>query len=204
MTAKLKNIFSFEIIFNFLQIHQTKIANDDAAFTLAYAIIMLNVDQHNHNVKKQSTPMSLDQFKKNVSKVNAGGNFEESLLEEIYAAIKTDEIIMPAEHTGVLRDNYMWKLLIRRQCGGEQDTMYIHAPSGSYNQEIFTIVWGQTVSALSFVYDKSLELNVIKKTINGFRKCAQIAAHYMMNDVFDNIVIALCKFTTLQKTGKLK
>lgn len=28
-------------------------ANDDAAFTLAYAIIMLNVDQHNHNVKKQ-------------------------------------------------------------------------------------------------------------------------------------------------------
>lgn len=29
------------------------LANDDAAFTLAYAIIMLNVDQHNTNVKKQ-------------------------------------------------------------------------------------------------------------------------------------------------------
>jgi golgi-specific brefeldin A-resistance guanine nucleotide exchange factor 1 len=178
-----------------------KTANDDAAFTLAYAVIMLNVDQHNHNVKKQSTPMVVEQFKKNLSKVNAGGNFEDSLLEEIFIAIKTDEIIMPAEHTGVLRDNYMWKLLIRRQCTNPDDATYIHAPSGSYNQEIFNIVWGQTISALSFVYDKSLELNVIKKSINGFRKCAQIAAHFMMNDVFDNIVIALCKFTTLQKTG---
>ncbi|KFM58104.1 Golgi-specific brefeldin A-resistance guanine nucleotide exchange factor 1, partial [Stegodyphus mimosarum] len=33
-------------------------ANNDAAFTLAYAIIMLNVDQHNHNVKKQNIPMT--------------------------------------------------------------------------------------------------------------------------------------------------
>ena len=117
------------------------------------------------------------------------------MLEEIYNAIKTEEIIMPAEHTGLLRDNYLWKLLIRRQC--TSDAIYIHAPSGSYNQEIFNLVWGQTISALSFVYDKSLELNVIKKSINGFRKCAQIAAHYMMNDVFDNIVIALCKFTNI-------
>jgi len=35
-------------------------ANADAAFTLSYAIIMLNVDQHNHNVKKQNIPMTID------------------------------------------------------------------------------------------------------------------------------------------------
>lgn len=34
-------------------------ANVDAAFTLVYAIIMLNVDQHNHNAKKQNEPMTL-------------------------------------------------------------------------------------------------------------------------------------------------
>lgn len=33
--------------------------NNDAAFTLAYAVIMLNVDQHNHNAKKQNIPMNL-------------------------------------------------------------------------------------------------------------------------------------------------
>lgn len=110
-------------------------------------------------------------------------------------AIRSDEIVMPSEHTGAVRDNYLWKLIIRR--GSTPDANYIHAPTGSYNQEIFNIVWGQTISALSFVYDKSFELSVIQKTINGFRKCAQIAAHYMMSDVFDNIVISLCKFTNL-------
>lgn len=34
-------------------------ANVDAAFTLTYAIIMLNVDQHNHNAKKQNIPMTV-------------------------------------------------------------------------------------------------------------------------------------------------
>lgn len=141
--------------------------DDDAAFTLAYAIIMLNVDQHNHNVKKQSTPMAVEDFKKNLSKVNGGGNFEEKLLEEIYFSIRNDEIVMPSEHTGKLRDNYLWKVIIRRS--STNDANYIHAPTGSYNQEIFNIVWGQTISALCFVYDKSFELAVIQKTINGFR-----------------------------------
>ncbi len=173
------------------------LANDDAAFTLAYAIIMLNVDQHNHNVKKQSTPMDIEAFKKNLTKVNGGSNFESELLEQIYAAIKQDEIVMPSEHAGVLRDNYLWKLLIRRGAAGGADSEYVHAPTGSYNHEIFGIVWGQTVSALSFVYDRSVDVGVVERSICGFRKCAQVAAFYMMSDVFDNIVISLCKFTAL-------
>ena len=36
--------------------------NADAAFTLAYAVIMLNVDQHNLNAKKQNTPMTCEVF----------------------------------------------------------------------------------------------------------------------------------------------
>ena len=34
-------------------------ANTDAVFTLAYAIIMLNVDQHNANVRQQKS-MTVD------------------------------------------------------------------------------------------------------------------------------------------------
>jgi len=129
--------------------------------------------------------------------VNGGANFESDLLEQIYAAIKEDEIVMPAEHTGLLRDNYLWKLLIRRGAVGGADSQYVHAPAGSYNHEIFGIVWAQTVSALSFVYDRSVEVGVVERSIGGFRKCAQVAAFYMMSDVFDNIVISLCKFTAL-------
>lgn len=34
--------------------------NVDAAFTLAYAVIMLNTDQHNNNAKKQNVPMTCE------------------------------------------------------------------------------------------------------------------------------------------------
>lgn len=33
---------------------------NDAGFALAYAVIMLNTDQHNHNVRKQNIPMTVE------------------------------------------------------------------------------------------------------------------------------------------------
>jgi brefeldin A-resistance guanine nucleotide exchange factor 1 len=36
------------------------LANSDAAFTLAYAVLMLNTDQHNTNAKKQNVPMTVE------------------------------------------------------------------------------------------------------------------------------------------------
>lgn len=34
--------------------------SNDAGFSLAYAVIMLNTDQHNHNVRKQNIPMTVE------------------------------------------------------------------------------------------------------------------------------------------------
>ncbi|XP_041364766.1 Golgi-specific brefeldin A-resistance guanine nucleotide exchange factor 1-like isoform X2 [Gigantopelta aegis] len=170
-------------------------ANADAAFTLSYAVIMLNVDQHNHNVKKQNTPMTVAEFKKNVSKTNGGQDFDPDMLDDIYQAIRNDEIVMPAEHTGLVKENYYWKVLLRR--GATKEGIFLHAPTGAFDHELFTLVWGSTVAAMSFVFDKSSDESIIQKSIAGFRKCAMISAHYGMSDVFDNLVISLCKFTTL-------
>ncbi|KAG8181269.1 hypothetical protein JTE90_018788 [Oedothorax gibbosus] len=173
-------------------------ANNDAAFTLAYAIIMLNVDQHNNNVKKQNIPMTIEDFRKNLKGVNGGNDFEENLLEEIYASIKNEEIIMPAEQTGIVKENYMWKMLLRR--GNTKDGKFIHTPNGVFDHDLFSLIWGPTVAALSYIFDKSSDTTVIDKTIYGFKKCAMIAAHYGMSDVFDNLIISLCKFSTLMNT----
>ncbi|UJR29178.1 hypothetical protein I4U23_010392 [Adineta vaga] len=172
-----------------------QLANNDAAFGLAYACIMLNMDQHNTNVRRQISPMTCEDFKRNLSTMNNKENFDDRMLTEIYNAIKFDEIVMPAEHTGLVRESYLWKLMLKRSSiTGEK---FLHVPSGSYNYDIFTLVWGQTMAALSFVFEKSNYDLVIQKSIQGFSKCARIAAHYFMSDVFDNLVISLCKFTTL-------
>ncbi|CAH1795724.1 unnamed protein product, partial [Owenia fusiformis] len=176
----------------------THIVDPDAAFTLTYAIIMLNVDQHNHNVKKQSVPMTVKEFKTNVRKVNGGNDFDQDMLEEIYTHIKNDEIVMPAEQTGLVRDNYQWKVLLKR--GATKEGIFLHVPTGAFDHDLFHLIWGPTVAALSFVFDKSLDDTIIQKAISGFRKCAMISAHYGLSDVFDNLVISLCKFTTLLST----
>ncbi|XP_014241483.1 Golgi-specific brefeldin A-resistance guanine nucleotide exchange factor 1 [Cimex lectularius] len=170
-------------------------ANADAAFTLAYAVIMLNVDQHNHNVKRQNNPMTAEEFKRNLKKLNGDKDFDEEMLDEIYNSIKSDEIVMPTEQTGLVKENYLWKVLLRRGTG--KDGEYVHAPNGLLDHDLFSLIWGPTVTALSSLFDKATDPAIYQKAISGFRKCAMISAHYGMSNDFDNLIVSLCKFTTL-------
>ncbi|KAM4590678.1 Golgi-specific brefeldin A-resistance guanine nucleotide exchange factor 1 isoform 3-T3 [Odontesthes bonariensis] len=180
---------------NWHKVNGSPFMTNDAGFALAYAVIMLNTDQHNHNVRKQNIPMTVEQFKKNLKGVNGNKDFDQDMLEDIYNAIKNEEIVMPDEQTGLVKENYVWSLLLHR--GATPEGLFLHLPPGSYDHDLFTMTWGPTIAALSFVFDKSLDDNIIQKAIAGFRKCAMIAAHYGFSDVFDNLIISLCKFTTL-------
>ncbi|VVC44252.1 Hypothetical protein CINCED_3A003322 [Cinara cedri] len=174
-------------------------ANAECAFLLAYAIIMLNVDQHNQNVRRIDQPMTTDAFKRNLKKLNGGEDFDQTMLEEIYKDIKSKEIVMPAEHSGAVLENYLWKVLLRR--AASKDGSYIQAPSGVFDHELFSICWGPTLAALSFIFDKSNHQAIYTRTIFGLRKCAFICAHYGMCAEFDSLIMSLCKFTNLQNNS---
>ncbi|KTF80776.1 hypothetical protein cypCar_00022879 [Cyprinus carpio] len=108
---------------------------------------------------------------------------------------RNEEIVMPDEQTGLVKENYVWSVLLHR--GASSEGMFLHVPESSYDRDLFTMTWGPTIAALSYVFDKSLDDAIIQKAIAGFRKCAMISAHYGFSDVFDNLIISLCKFTTL-------
>ena len=38
---------------------------------------------------------------------------------------------------------------------------------------------------------------MVQSAMSGFQKCAVVSAHFGLSDVFDNIIITLCKFTGL-------
>merc|ERR1719346_737282 len=95
------------------------LANADAAYTLSYAIIMLNVDQHNKNHTKTNDPMTAEQFKRNLRGTNGNQDHDQDMLDEIYHAIRNEEIVMPAEQTGLVKENYLWKCALKR--GMEDD-----------------------------------------------------------------------------------
>lgn len=171
--------------------------NKDAAFTLAYAIIMLNVDQHNENLKKQAA-MTFDDFKRNLRGVNNNSDFPDDMLEEIFTSIKNEEIVMPSEQVGQIRDDYNWKMLLHRGAGTEG--IYKFVADGRYDQDLFLLIWGPTVAALSYIFDNTSDEMIFQKAINGFRRCALISSFYGLTKVFDSLVISLCKSTLLMHT----
>lgn len=71
---------------------------------------------------------------------------------------------MPAEQTGFVRENYLWKVLLRRGVGS--DGSFHHVQDSAYDKELFQIIWGASLSALSFMFDRSVESGY-KRSLSG-------------------------------------
>ncbi len=64
-------------------------ANADAAYVLAYSVIMLHTDAHNATIKNK---MSKEEFIRNNRGINDGGDLDPKLLAGLYDRITTNEI----------------------------------------------------------------------------------------------------------------
>jgi len=163
----------------------------DAAYILSYSIVMLNVDQHNKEVKQR---MSEKDFIRNNRGINNGKDFPPEMLSEIFHSIKNSEMKIPEEHIGVEVTDSMWRQLLNKS---KSSGSFIVSNEAIYDQDIFAVIWGSLIAAISVVFDTAYDENVLQKMIDGFNLCAQISAHYHMSDVLDNLVISLCKFSML-------
>lgn len=106
---------------------------------------------------------------------------------------------MPAEQTGIVRENYLWKVLLRR--GEGKDGEFTHVLDSNYDKQLFQVTWGSTLTAFGSLFDKVAEISVVKKIIEGFMHSAAICSHYNLHHEFDAIILTLCKFTTLYNTS---
>lgn len=169
------------------------IANKDAIFVLTYAVIMLNTDQHNPNLKG-SKRMTIEDFAKNLKGVNDGKNFEPEYLEAIYNSIKTREIILPEEHDNRHAYDHAWKeLLIKIQSA----TDLVICDTNIFDADMFAATWKPIVATLSYVFMSATDDAVFSRVVTGFDQCAQIAAKYQLSDALDRIISCLSYISTL-------
>uniref|UniRef100_A0A915E5M0 SEC7 domain-containing protein n=1 Tax=Ditylenchus dipsaci TaxID=166011 RepID=A0A915E5M0_9BILA len=170
----------------------------DAAFTLSYAIIMLNVDQHNPQVRKNQLPMTLEAFKRNLSGTHNGKDFDGTMLDEIFNSIKGEEILMPIEHNGLIRDKHLWCEMLRRAESDSEESKYISGlPLGWKNCEMFDIASNSIMVSLYYLLNNTTNEFLLTKALGGYYKCASIAACHGMSDVLDNLMEQLCKSNSL-------
>ncbi|PIA16777.1 Sec7-domain-containing protein, partial [Coemansia reversa NRRL 1564] len=72
-------------------------ANADAAYVLAYSVILLNTDQHSPQVRNR---MSLQAFLANNRGINDGGDLDSTMLTSIYEEVARDEIKLKDDPLG--------------------------------------------------------------------------------------------------------
>ncbi|QMW45171.1 hypothetical protein G4B11_008591 [Aspergillus flavus] len=170
-----------------------EVADKDALFVLTYAIIMLNTELYNPNVKSANR-MSCADFSKNLRGVNAGKDFAPEFLQQIYDSIKQNEIILPDEHDNKHAFDFAWReLLLKSTTAGELAI----GETNIYDAEMFEATWKPVVATLSYVFMSASDDAVYSRVVTGFDQCAQIAARYGLTEAFDRIVFCLASISTL-------
>ncbi|KAF8463526.1 hypothetical protein BDZ91DRAFT_698450 [Kalaharituber pfeilii] len=170
-----------------------EVANQDAAFVLTYAMIMLNTDLHNPNVKDQNR-MKQEDFARNLRAVNDKKDFDPEYLQTIYTTIKTKEIILPDEHDNKDAFDYAWKELLIK---AETVSDLVICDTNIYDADMFAKTWRPIVATLSYVFMSATDDAVFSRVITGFDQCAQIATRYKLTECMDRIVQCLGIISTL-------
>ncbi|KAI5678976.1 hypothetical protein M9H77_09926 [Catharanthus roseus] len=170
------------------------LANKDAALLLSYSLIMLNTDQHNVQVKKKMTE---EDFIRNNRHINGGNDLPREFLSELYHSICKNEIrTIPEQGAGFAEMTpSRWIDLMHKS---KKSAPYIVSDSRAYlDHDMFAIMSGPTIAAISVVFDHAEHEDVYQTCIDGFLAVAKISACHHLEDVLDDLVVSLCKFTTL-------
>lgn len=169
------------------------VADKDAVYVLTYAMLMLNTDQHNPNLKSAKR-MTCDDFARNLRGVNGGQDFKPQYLRDIFDSIKTNEIILPDEHDNQHAFDYAWRELLSKADGAAPLSK---CNTTMYDADMFASTWRPIVSTLSYVFMSATDDAVFARVVAGFDECARIAARYGIGEAIDQIIYCLSQMTTI-------
>ncbi|KAL2929254.1 ARF guanine-nucleotide exchange factor GNL2 [Bienertia sinuspersici] len=170
------------------EIFETK----DAVFVLCYSLIMLNTDQHNPQVKKKMTE---EEFIRNNRAINNGKDLPREYLSELFQSISNHAIAIFAQGGMLVEMNpSRWVELMSRSkyIGPFRACEFDHR----LGRDMFSSIAGPTVAALCAIFEQADDDEVLNECIEGIVSVARIAQHGL-EDVLDELVASLCKYTTL-------
>lgn len=170
------------------------LSDKDAALLLSYSLILLNTDQHNAQVKKKMTE---EDFIRNNRSINGGKDLPREYLAELYHSICENEILMiPEQGAGSpVMTSSRWINVLHKS---REATPFIVCDSRALlDHDMFIILSGPTVAAMSVIFDQVEREDVLQRCVDGFLAVAKLSTFYHFGDILDDLVVCVCKFTTL-------
>ncbi|KAI3972373.1 hypothetical protein MKW92_033061 [Papaver armeniacum] len=165
-----------------------KIQRDDAALVLSYSIILLNTDQHNVQLRRK---MTVEDFVRNNRRINGG----EDLLVSSYWSFTTQSARMRLR---------CLQSRVPRICDAKLRLhLLLATPNPFLTGDMFSVLSGPTLAAICVVFDNAENEDIYQTCIDGCLAMAQIASLQSFSEHTDDLVISLCKFTTLLDTSQM-
>lgn len=164
--------------------------SSDAAFILAYAVLMLNTDHYSPTLKRR---MDYDAFLRNVKGVNK--SLPDEYVREIFDGITTQEIIMPEEHDTDETFAHSWRELVLASKPSEPYRRNVRRADVA--RAVFDTCWTPLVSTLSFVFATATDDLVFRRVITGFHQLAQLATAFGNQKALSHVVACLSHISAL-------
>lgn len=167
-------------------------ASADAAYVLAYSIIMLNTDLHNTQVKRKITK---DGFVRMTRGINDNRDLPKDYVENIFDAISKTELHL---NSG---DN-----------DGAGDHSRVHTKSFTFTsatdlehvRPMFKLVWRPVLAAFTIALKTHTDPAVIATCLEGLQISIHIACIFLMTFERDAFLKALANFTNLSSLEEIK
>lgn len=209
-------------------------ANADAAYVLAYSIIMLHTDAHNDTIKHK---MSKGEFIKNNRGINDGGDLDPAFLGALYDRITKTEIRLvgskkdsktgveanalesataaaamdPAQRARQFKEESerlmaQTKVLFANKRRTAQDYTYYAATNVYHARLMFDVAWCPVLAAISLNLEDASpsQTNTVALCLDGFRHGIAIASTFGMTTTKDALVSSLAKFTHLNSISEMR
>jgi brefeldin A-inhibited guanine nucleotide-exchange protein len=202
----------------------------DAAYVLAYSIVMLNTDQHSKQVKRK---MEKSDFILNNRGINGDEDFPQEFLEKIFDEIRNNEIIMEDEQSqklvemsarwGGLSDGQRMEiyrkevsviqkktLLATQGMGGRTVSPFKIASSRDLVRPMFESCAWALMASLSLSFEAALdgkvgnEPSVPELCLRGFESSIKLCCWFHLDTERDAYVSSLAKHSALTHFHELQ
>ena len=183
----------------------------DAAYVLAFSVIMLNTDLHNNQNKRKMTREDFGRINRNT---NDGDPMPPGLLDRVYTAISRNELKISSECSAheLPQQEVFWTKLARDsntkrgQMVVSPLTFATASSSGNNNRDgmagidtdMFGLAWSPALAAVSVVVDNATDPLVVKRAIDGLVLTSHLAARHRLDDAVDSIATSLSRFSATQ------
>ncbi len=198
--------------------HENVFASADAAYVLAYSIIMLTTDLHSAQVKKK---MTREEFIRNNRGINESEDLPEEYLSSIYDEIASQQIKMKSTTARLTKGAFvadskrrtqLWTLdseaisatagALMESASSKRD-VFTSATRLEHVRPMFKLIWSPLLATFSLGMQDCEDADVTRLCVEGMRCAIRIADIFGFTLERNAFVQALARFTLLTDSSSV-